>query len=103
MKKVAVALVVGFAASLLLFFSLGLNYLFRSKYTSNRLAFLGLLLLVFFSFFFLSIFCFLYNHQFILSWVKCGVVFLSANYGNRVCGSCAAQNNRASLRAGQSF
>jgi ribosomal protein S27AE len=35
--------------------------------------------------------------------LKCGVVFLSANYGNRVCGSCAAQNNRASLRAGQSF
>jgi ribosomal protein S27AE len=35
--------------------------------------------------------------------LKCGVVFLSANYGNRVCGSCAAQNNRASVRAGQSF
>ena len=41
-----------FAASLLLFFSLGLNYLFHSKYTSNRLAFFGLLLLVVFSFFF---------------------------------------------------
>lgn len=35
--------------------------------------------------------------------LKCGVVFLSANYGNRVCGSCAAQNSRASLRAGQAF
>jgi hypothetical protein len=37
------------------------------------------------------------------SCLKCKVVFLSANYGNRVCGSCAAQNNRASMRAGQSF
>jgi ribosomal protein S27AE len=35
--------------------------------------------------------------------LKCGVVFLSANYGNRVCGSCAAQNNRASIRAGEFF
>mgnify|MGYP006430152487 FL=1 len=35
--------------------------------------------------------------------LKCGVVFLSANYGNRVCGSCAAQNNRAAIRASQSF
>jgi ribosomal protein S27AE len=35
--------------------------------------------------------------------LKCSVVFLSANYGNRVCGSCAAQNNRASMRAGQAF
>lgn len=35
--------------------------------------------------------------------LKCGVLFLSAHYGNRVCGSCAAQNSRASLRAGQAF
>ena len=41
-----------FAASLLLFLSVCLNYLFHSKYNSNRLAFLGLLLLVIFSFFF---------------------------------------------------
>ena len=41
-----------FAASLLLFLSVSLNYLFHSKYNSNRLAFLGLLLLVIFSFFF---------------------------------------------------
>ena len=41
-----------FAASLLLFFSVGLNLLLHSKYNSNRLAYLGLLLLVIFSFFF---------------------------------------------------
>jgi len=35
--------------------------------------------------------------------LKCGIEFLSANYGNRVCGSCVAQNNRASIRAGESF
>jgi ribosomal protein S27AE len=35
--------------------------------------------------------------------LKCGVVFLSANYGNRVCGSCAAQNNRAAVRSGLMF
>ena len=35
--------------------------------------------------------------------LKCGVVFLSANYGNRVCGSCAAQNNRAAVRSGSMF
>lgn len=35
--------------------------------------------------------------------LKCGVVFLSANYGNRVCGSCAAQNNRASVRSALSL
>jgi hypothetical protein len=31
--------------------------------------------------------------------LKCRTVFLSANYGNRVCGSCAAQNTRAAVRA----
>ena len=41
-----------FAASLLLFLSVGLYYLFHSKYNSNRLAYLGLLLLVALSFFF---------------------------------------------------
>ena len=41
-----------FAASLLLFFSVGLNLLLHSKYNSNRLAYLGLLLLLIFSFFF---------------------------------------------------
>ena len=41
-----------FAASLLLFLSVGLNLLLHSKYNSNRLAYLGLLLLVIFSFFF---------------------------------------------------
>jgi len=41
-----------FSASLLLFLSVCLNYLFHTKYNSNRLAFLGLLLLVIFSFYF---------------------------------------------------
>lgn len=41
-----------FAASLLLFLSLGLYYLFHSKFNSNRLAYLSLLLLVALSFFF---------------------------------------------------
>ena len=41
-----------FAATLLLFFSVGLNYLFHSNFNSNRLAYLGLLLLVIFSLFF---------------------------------------------------
>lgn len=35
--------------------------------------------------------------------LKCGVSFLSANYGNRTCGSCAAQNARAAVRAGQVY
>jgi ribosomal protein S27AE len=35
--------------------------------------------------------------------LKCGTNFLSAHYGNRVCGSCAAQNSRAALRAGSSL
>lgn len=35
--------------------------------------------------------------------LKCATVFLSAHYGNRTCGSCAAQNTRAALRAGQSW
>ena len=35
--------------------------------------------------------------------LKCGIVFLSAHYGNRVCGSCAAQNNRASIRSSESY
>lgn len=41
-----------FAASLLLFLSLSLHYLLHSKYNINRLAYLGLLLLVSLSFFF---------------------------------------------------
>ena len=41
-----------FAATLLLFFSVCLNYLFHSKFNSNRLAYLGLLLLVSLSFYF---------------------------------------------------
>ena len=41
-----------FAASLLLFLSVCLNYLFHSKFNSNRLAYLGLLLLVSLSFYF---------------------------------------------------
>ena len=41
-----------FAASLLLFLSVGLNYLLHTKYNSNRLAYLGMLLLVALSFFF---------------------------------------------------
>ena len=40
-----------FSASLLLFLSVSLNYLLHSKYNSNRLAYLGLLLLVTLSFF----------------------------------------------------
>lgn len=35
--------------------------------------------------------------------LKCGTSFLSAHYGNRVCGSCAAQNSRAATRAETSF
>jgi ribosomal protein S27AE len=35
--------------------------------------------------------------------LKCSTVFLSANYGNRVCGSCAAQNSRAAFRAETPF
>jgi len=30
---------------------------------------------------------------------KCGVVFISANFGNCFCGACAAQNSKASKRA----
>jgi len=41
-----------FAASLLLFLSVGLHYLLHSKYNNNRLAYLCLLLLVSLSFFF---------------------------------------------------
>lgn len=37
------------------------------------------------------------------SCLKCGIVFLSANFGNRTCGSCAAQNSRAAQRASCSF
>lgn len=37
------------------------------------------------------------------SCLKCGTIFLSASYGNRTCGSCAAQNSRASIRAGESY
>ena len=33
--------------------------------------------------------------------LRCAVVFLSSGHANRVCGSCAAKNNRSSLRAGQ--
>jgi ribosomal protein S27AE len=35
--------------------------------------------------------------------LKCGTSFLSANYGNRVCGSCAAQNTRAAIRAESAY
>ena len=35
--------------------------------------------------------------------LKCSTSFLSANYGNRVCGSCAAQNNRAAIRSESVF
>lgn len=31
--------------------------------------------------------------------LKCGTTFMSSNYGNRCCGSCAAQNARAAVRA----
>jgi hypothetical protein len=41
-----------FAASLLLFLSLGIHYLIHSKYNNNRLAYLSLLVLVTLSFFF---------------------------------------------------
>ena len=32
-------------------------------------------------------------------YLKCGVMILSANYGNRTCGSCTAMNSRGSARA----
>ena len=35
--------------------------------------------------------------------LKCGTAFMSSHYGNRVCGSCAAQNARAAVRAEQTF
>jgi ribosomal protein S27AE len=35
--------------------------------------------------------------------LKCGIPFLSANYGNRTCGSCASQNQKASFRAGNIY
>ncbi|MBF0198004.1 MAG: hypothetical protein HQL32_09845 [Planctomycetes bacterium] len=35
--------------------------------------------------------------------LKCGIVFLSAHYGNRTCGSCAAQNSKAPNRAQQVY
>jgi ribosomal protein S27AE len=35
--------------------------------------------------------------------LKCTVPFLSTGHSNRVCGSCAAQNNRAAIRAREVF
>ena len=36
-------------------------------------------------------------------YLKCGVVFSSAHLGNRTCGSCASQNQRAPIRATHTF
>lgn len=35
--------------------------------------------------------------------LKCSTAFISSHYGNRVCGSCAAQNSRAAVRAERVF